>query len=60
MIYHYSDARAFASIVGNARLWATDFSYLNEFTAKLQHLSKELRESVPTGLRSHLRNATHC
>lgn len=50
-VYHYTDAQAFAGIVQNAALWATDFRYLNDsrelsyawdpFVAKLKKLSSE-------------------
>lgn len=50
-VYHYTDAQAFAGIIQNAALWATDFRYLNDsrelryawepFVAKLQQLSSE-------------------
>jgi hypothetical protein len=30
IVYHYTDTQAFAGIVQNAALWATDFRYLND------------------------------
>ena len=51
IVYHYTDTQAFAGVVQNAALWATDFRYLNDsrelryawdpFVAKLRRLSKE-------------------
>lgn len=37
VVYHYTDTQAFAGIVQNAALWATDFRYVND--------SRELRYS---------------
>jgi len=49
IVYHYTDTQAFAGVVQNAALWATDFRYLNDsqeliyawnaFVAKLEQLS---------------------
>jgi hypothetical protein len=54
IVYHYTDMQAFAGIVENVALWATDFRYLNDsremryawdpFVAKLQRLSSESGE----------------
>ncbi|MFP2991299.1 DUF2971 domain-containing protein [Mycobacterium intracellulare] len=51
VFYHYTDTQAFAGIVENAALWATDFRYLNDslelrytwdpFVARLRQLSSE-------------------
>lgn len=51
IVYHYTDAQAFAGIVEKTALWATDFRYLNDsrelryawdpFVAKLRRLSSE-------------------
>ena len=30
IVYHYTDTQAFAGIVENAALWATNFRYLND------------------------------
>lgn len=49
IVYHYTDAQAFAGMVQNTALWATDFRYLNDsreliyvwepFVAKLKELA---------------------
>jgi len=54
IVYHYTDAKAFAGIVEKAALWATDFRYLNDsreliytwnpFVSRLRQLSSEAGE----------------
>ncbi|MCV7277037.1 DUF2971 domain-containing protein [Mycolicibacter arupensis] len=51
-IYHYTDAQAFAKIIENAELWATDFRYLNdsrEFRYAWKPFVKALRNLSPAG-----------
>ena len=54
IVYHYTDTQAFAGIVENAALWATDFRYVNDsremryawdpFVHKLRQLSSQPSE----------------
>jgi hypothetical protein len=49
IVYHYTDARGFAGIVNAAKLWATDFRYLNDVRELIytwDELLRKLKESA--------------
>jgi hypothetical protein len=51
-IYHYTDADALKSIVENKELWATHYSFLNDFQ-EFEYAKKLFKEMLPIRLNGH-------